>query len=133
MKKHFVTLPVEPTKKILEAIVVEEYPEDYEIGKETQRRLGLGVVPPNAEMEVACGKYDRMIKPYLEMDFAELERCVLVDLINQLTDEQKGKLKRLFGSANPNDLDDGKLGGIIHIIDRTLMINKKEEGEGKDE
>ncbi len=131
MSKYFVTLPVEPTKEILKCLVVEKYPEDHEAGKEAQRRLGLDVIPPNAEMEAAYGKYSRMVKPFIEMNFAELERQVLVDLINQLTHEQKGKLKRLFRSINPDHMETERLGEIINLVDRTLIMNKKKkEDEG---
>ena len=56
-----IELPEEPTKEILIILAVHEYPDDHEAGKDGQRRLGLDVIPPNAEMEMAYGKYKRLV------------------------------------------------------------------------
>lgn len=52
-------MPEEPTIEILKVLCVEE-PEDWIAGKEAQTREID--VPPNHEMEVAYGKYQRLVK-----------------------------------------------------------------------
>lgn len=53
-------MPKEPTVEMLKVFCVEQHPEDWEAGKDAQTK---GVdVPPNHEMEVAYGKYQRLIK-----------------------------------------------------------------------
>ncbi len=58
MKKYI--LPEIPTKEMLAVIVRSNYPEDFEAGKEAQRKYGLDIIPPVAEYEIACGQYKRL-------------------------------------------------------------------------
>jgi hypothetical protein len=51
---------IEPTVEMLKIIAADIWPDDYDAGKEAQRR-GINI-PPNAEMEIAYGKYKRLIK-----------------------------------------------------------------------
>lgn len=53
-------MPADPTSELLGIICVEQWPADWERGKDAQRRLGLSVVPPNTEMEIAAGQYLRL-------------------------------------------------------------------------
>jgi hypothetical protein len=54
-------VPVEPTREMLAVIVYDEYPEDWDAGKIAQRRLGLSVIPPKTEFEIAYGQYRRLL------------------------------------------------------------------------
>jgi hypothetical protein len=57
-----VLVPVEPTPEMLHIIFRSEWPEDWEAGKEAQIRLGIEVVYPKTEIEIAYGQYKRLIK-----------------------------------------------------------------------
>jgi len=57
----FVLMPIEPTREILEAIVIHDWPNDSTAGHELQQKRGLDLVPPNSEMECAVGQYARII------------------------------------------------------------------------
>ncbi|MHC2481539.1 hypothetical protein [Rhizobium leguminosarum] len=56
----------EPTREMLKPIAFGEWPEDKEIGLAMQRKLGLGVIPPNSEMEQAAGQWSRAIDAALK-------------------------------------------------------------------
>lgn len=55
-----VPMPAEPTAEMLYVIAHEDYPEDAEVGKAAQLRLGLKVIPPRVEYEIAYGQYQRL-------------------------------------------------------------------------
>ncbi len=57
-----VELPENPTKEILSILakVDVEFEEQLEMAKNEQNRLGLKVVPPNFELEIAAGIYRRL-------------------------------------------------------------------------
>lgn len=54
-------VPKEPTKEMIFAIAHDEYPADLHVGKAAQRRLGLDVIPPRVEYEIAYGQYCRLL------------------------------------------------------------------------
>lgn len=55
-------VPMVPTVEMLAVIRNEQYPEDWERGKVLQRRLGLDVVPPETNIEIAAGQYERLLQ-----------------------------------------------------------------------
>lgn len=57
----YVKLPIKPTKELLELIAVQKWPEDWDNGKQVQKELGLEIVPPNSEMEMAAGVYVKIV------------------------------------------------------------------------
>lgn len=54
-------VPVEPTAEMLENLAAEIYPDDKEAGLRLQRLRGTNVVFPKHEIEMAVGKYARML------------------------------------------------------------------------
>lgn len=57
----FVLIPIVPTKKILQILLIEIWPEDWENGKWLQSQLGLEVIGPCTEAELMAGQYLRLI------------------------------------------------------------------------
>jgi len=54
-------VPKEPTAEMIEALAASFWPADWEAGKRLQRLRGTKVVFPKTEIEMAVGKYERMI------------------------------------------------------------------------
>jgi hypothetical protein len=54
-------IPVEPTAEMLENLAADIYPDDKEAGLRLQRLRGTNVVFPKHEIEMAVGKYARML------------------------------------------------------------------------
>jgi hypothetical protein len=58
----YVLIPIEPTKEMLRIIAYREWPKDWEVGKDAQfNKVGLDVIPPVCEFEIAYGQYRRLI------------------------------------------------------------------------
>lgn len=57
----YILIPIIPTVEALEALAISRWPEDWEAGKLLQQQYGCKLVPPNAEIEEAVGKYQRLI------------------------------------------------------------------------
>ncbi len=58
----YVLMPEVPTLAMLRVIRNSEWPLDFNIGKAYQQQHGLEVVPPECNIEVACGQYVRLLK-----------------------------------------------------------------------
>lgn len=54
-------VPVEPTAEMIEALAASFWPADWEAGKRLQRLRGTKVVFPKTEIEMAVGKYERVL------------------------------------------------------------------------
>lgn len=54
-------VPKEPTAEMIEALAASFWPADWEAGKRLQRLRGTKVVFPKTEIEMAVGKYERML------------------------------------------------------------------------
>lgn len=55
-------VPIEPTAEMLENLAADVYPDDKEAGIRLQRLRGTNVVFPKHEVEMAVGKYARMLE-----------------------------------------------------------------------
>ena len=62
----YVLMPIVPTLEMLRVIRNPEWPLDFEAGKDYQRQHGLDIVPPECNIEVACGQYIRLLKEGLK-------------------------------------------------------------------
>lgn len=54
-------VPKEPTAEMIEALAASFWPADWEAGKRLQRLRGTKVVFPKTEIEMAVGKYERVL------------------------------------------------------------------------
>lgn len=58
----YLLIPIKPTFELLKALAIKRWPADWEEGKKLQMEEGCKLVPPNAEMESAVGRYNRLIR-----------------------------------------------------------------------
>ena len=58
-------VPKEPTAEMIEALAASFWPADWEAGKRLQRLRGTKVVFPKTEIEMAVGKYERVLSAAL--------------------------------------------------------------------
>ena len=57
-----------PTRQMLLALILHDWPHDWQRGKDYQIEHGLALVGPNTETEVTMGRYQLMIDAALKAD-----------------------------------------------------------------